>query len=372
MPQSKPLPDLHIPHSRSTVSVSIIDSTGHVSNIPVKAFMEPPVPGYDLLSAPCYSFLIKRNNPENPSKYDTLLFDLGIRKDVDNSPKVILERINNGGFKVSVSKNISEILQDNGEDLNSVGGIIWSHHHWDHTGDPSTFAPSTDLIVGPTFKSKFVPGYPTKEDSLVDERAWEGRDLREIDFDSESNGLKLGRFRAYDFFGDGSFYLLESPGHTMNHMCGLARTSAEPAEFIIMGGDICHHGGEWRPNAYVPLPENIQPNPLVAPFAETASVCPGSIFEAIHPNKSSDEPFMKPAGAVHEDQQQVIESAQKWEEFDAAANVFAVIAHDQSLFDILEYYPKRANNWREKGWKDQGRWRFLRDFDTGNDEHKPQ
>lgn len=36
-----------------------------------------------------------------------------------------------------------------------------------------------------------------------------GRQLREIDF---TNAFPIGDFRAVDFFGDGSFYLLDSPG----------------------------------------------------------------------------------------------------------------------------------------------------------------
>jgi glyoxylase-like metal-dependent hydrolase (beta-lactamase superfamily II) len=97
------------------------------------------------------------------------------------------------------------------------------------------FPSSTELVVGPGFKEAFVPAYPTVEDSQVDERAWEGRSLREIDFDAEGNGLKLGQYKAMDFYGDGSFYLLDTPGHAIGHMCGLARTSADPPEFIFMG-----------------------------------------------------------------------------------------------------------------------------------------
>lgn len=39
-----------------------------------------------------------------------------------------------------------------------------------------------------------------------------GRNLREVNFDTDSNGLRLGRFQAIDYFGDGSFYLLDAPG----------------------------------------------------------------------------------------------------------------------------------------------------------------
>lgn len=44
-----------------------------------------------------------------------------------------------------------------------------SHWHWDHIGDPSTFPPSTRLVVGPGFKEAFLPGYPAKSDSPVRE-----------------------------------------------------------------------------------------------------------------------------------------------------------------------------------------------------------
>ena len=242
----------------------------------------------------------------------------------------------------------------------------------DHTGDPSTFPGSTDLIVGPGFKEAFVPAYPTVENSPVDEKAWENRTLREIDFDAEGKGLKIGKYKAFDFFGDGSFYLLDTPGHAVGHMCGLARTSTDPPEFIFMGGDIAHHGGEFRPTQFLPRPENIVPNPLVAPYSKQGPVCPGSLFEAIHPNKSSTEPFYTPTTkGVHKDAQQAKESIDSLGEFDGHDNIFVNVAHDTSIYDVVEFFPKVANGWSQKRWREEGLWRFLRDFDTGSEEHRP-
>ena len=242
----------------------------------------------------------------------------------------------------------------------------------DHTGDPSTFPSSADLIVGPGFKKAFVPGYPTVEDSPVAESAYKDRNLREIDFDSESQGLKLGQLRALDFYGDGSFYLLDTPGHAQGHICGLARTSANPPEFIFMGGDIAHHGGEFRPTQYLPLPENIVPNPLVPPYSRQAHVCPGSIFEEIHPKRSTTEPYYVPTSqGVHQDAKDAKVSIDKMTEFDAQDDIFVNVAHDSSLHDVVEFFPKTANEWSKKHWKEEGRWRFLRDFPTGSEEHQP-
>jgi glyoxylase-like metal-dependent hydrolase (beta-lactamase superfamily II) len=230
----------------------------------------------------------------------------------------------------------------------------------DHTGDPSTFPLSTDLIVGPGFKSAFVPAWPTNPDSPLDEKAWENRHLREIDFNTEGKGLKIGQYSAFDFYGDGSFYLLDTPGHAIGHMCGLARTSINPPEFIFMGGDIAHHGGEFRPTQYLPLPKVVS---LGAPFSKNAPVCPGEIFEAIHRNKSSTEPFYVPTPGVHADVAETTRSIEKLYEFDADERIFVNIAHDISIYDMLEYYPKTANGWSGKGWKEEGRWRFLKDFE---------
>ena len=29
----------------------------------------------------------------------------------------------------------------------------------------------------------------------------------------------IGGFRSYDWFGDANFYLLDTPGHTIGHIC---------------------------------------------------------------------------------------------------------------------------------------------------------
>ena len=141
----------------------------------------------------------------------------------------------------------------------------------------------------------------------------------------------------------------------------------------VTGGDIAHHGGEFRPTRFLPLPEDISPSPLGAPYARSAPRCPGSIFEAIHPHKSSTEPFYVPTvGGVHLDGQQTKETIDKLADFDAQDDVFVNIAHDMSLFDVVEFFPKTANGWSQKRWKQEGMWRFLRDFDTGSAKHKPQ
>lgn len=119
-----------------------------------------------------------------------------------------------GGAIVDVEKDVADQLTEANVPLESINSIIWSHHHLDHIGDPSLFPKSTSLIVGPGFKTDKTtfPGYPTNPDALVGESAFEGRELVELDF---SSGLDIGGFPSIDYFDDGSFYLLKSPGHSM-------------------------------------------------------------------------------------------------------------------------------------------------------------
>jgi glyoxylase-like metal-dependent hydrolase (beta-lactamase superfamily II) len=353
-------PPLNIPNSPKTVKVSIIETTSHMRNFPMWTFVEPLMAGHHEMEGGSYAFLVE--HAKSGHKYDTLVFDLGVRLDWEkNSPPKFVEAIKKGFHHIKVEKDTSTILLENGVNLNDVGAIIWSHWHFDHTGNPGNFPGTTDLIVGPGFKANMLPGYPTVADSVIDERLWAGRELREIDFVREGNGLKIGKFNAVDLYGDGSFYLLNTPGHTIGHISALARTTAEPPTFIFMGGDIAHHGGEFRPTSYLPLPEDITPHPVKGPMFS----CPGELFVAVHPKKSRTEPFFNPTtlpGSWHHSHQEATSTIDKLTEFDAYEHIFPVIAHDNSLLDVIDFYPKPANDWLAKGWKQKSFWGFLSDF----------
>lgn len=123
-----------------TISIRIIDSTSFVTG-PIAPFMSPPMVGFEKLAAPAYSFLIQHKSGRN------LLFDLGVRKDWRNMAKPTVDQIDAVGFNVQVEKNVIDILEENGLKGSDIEAIIWSHWHWDHNGDPSTFPGSTTLIV---------------------------------------------------------------------------------------------------------------------------------------------------------------------------------------------------------------------------------
>ena len=241
--------------------------------------------------------------------------------------------------------------------------------HFDHTGDPSTFPPSTKLIVGQGFKDAFLPGYPADPNGHILESDYKDRELMEIDF--SKSDINIGRFKAYDYFGDGSFYILDSPGHAIGHVNGLARTHTSPPAFVHLGGDSIHHAAEIRPTEYLPLPDTIQPSPI--PNVHTMT-CPGHIFTPILRNGSKTEPILEfqdafkdwgadPKYGLIVDEPALKDTIHKDEELDAGDDVFTFIAHDWSLKGVISEWPESLNQWKEKGWKEQTRWKFLEDFE---------
>ncbi|KAF2232483.1 Metallo-hydrolase/oxidoreductase [Viridothelium virens] len=368
-----PAPPLNIPKSDATVSVSIIDSTTWIE-MPMYPFFEPDVPGKTQLTCPAYSFLIT-----NGSSKRKILFDLGVPKDWTNMAPKIVNMIQKAGWSVTVEKNVSDILIENDIPLTDVEAIVWSHHHWDHIGDPSTFPSSTSVIVGPGFKQTYTPGYPTNPDSVLRDSDFTNRSLIELSF--SPNPLKIGRFDAFDYFGDGSFYLLSTPGHTIGHLCGLARTTpspppsststSTPPTFIFMAGDACHLGGEFRPTSYLPLPTTLHLHPHSQPSTRLSpSPCPGTAFQRLHrchldATASATQPFYTVTRHLAHDLAQANWTIDGLKEFDAAPEVLVVLAHDEWLRGVLDFFPRRLDAWWERGWGEEVRWRFLGDFETG-------
>jgi glyoxylase-like metal-dependent hydrolase (beta-lactamase superfamily II) len=297
-------------------------------------------------------------------------FDLGCRKDYWNHPPAISQRLGDVIPGLRVSKNTSEILEEQGIPLNSITSVVWSHYHWDHTGNVSLFPPTTSLIVGPDFHSK-LPGYPTNTKSPINESDFAGRELISLAFDTD---LHIGRFSAHDLFGDGSFYLLDSPGHCVGHICGLARVT--PTSFVFMGGDICHFSGDFRPSASYPLPD-----PIPQGYLDEASFfpkpCPCSLFTKRHPrvsgSASEDEKRSTPFYEVTDhpksayiDPPVAAESVRKMQEFDDSPDVLVCIAHDPVLLEVLPTLNqdpgKDLNVWKEQGWKETCHWGWLNEL----------
>lgn len=357
---------LQIPLSSSAVDVSVIDTTTFFNNNPCAIFLEPIYSGWETSHIPVYSFLIHHKSSDQ-----RILFDLGLRKNWQTHlPPNLLKQIATIGIDIKVEKDVSEILKDNGLPLANINHIILSHHHWDHVGDPSKFPASTSLIVGPGYKNKYLPGWPADpECTATTTDTYTGREVIELDVTSNDKKVrKIGPYSAYDWFGDESFYILSTPGHTTGHLCCLARTTSygDASTFMFIGGDIAHHCAIFRPTPYCPLPETISPAPYEGPHSQSS--CSGDLFASVHrlraepdgKKKSRETPFcVIPDGWVDEDYKLAQKTLDQMQPFDGDENVFTIFAHDETVMDIIDFYPKKANSWKAEGWANRSHWRFL-------------
>lgn len=343
-----------LPPGETVLSVKLINPVNFGPSV-LSRFMAPAVPGLETFkSAPSLSFLL-----EHPSGRK-FVWDLGIRKDYTNYAPSIVRYIPTTKYDIQVEKDVVEILQDGGIAASEIEGVFWSHWHWDHIGNPDSFPKSTDLIVGRGFKEGMLPGAPANPDSPIQESDYEGRRLREISFDGPLVST-IGKFPAFDFFGDGSFYILDSPGHAIGHMCGLARTSSSPDSFILLGGDVCHYAGIFRPSVQVPIPLSITPHPCVS--SELPSLCPGAAWEELQHSRgrsATDSLYDMTYGL---DIPLATTTRNALQELDCLNNVFVIIAHDASIRDGVKHFPHTLNNWMADGLGQKLRWDFLRELE---------
>ncbi|KIW13349.1 hypothetical protein PV08_08537 [Exophiala spinifera] len=342
-----------LPQGETAVKVAIL-CNAKLSGIPMSRFASPSIRGLEILrDCPSFSFYL-----EHPSGR-RVLFDVGVRKDVSNLSPSLKQRIVDGGWTASVISEVPEILENYGISRQSIECVIWSHWHWDHIGDMSKFPNSTSLVTGPGFSSALLPSFPSRIDSPLLETDYQGRILREIaDFET-----RVGDLPAHDFFGDGSFQLLSTPGHAVGHLAGLARTTTSSGgtddTFILMGGDCCHHMAMLRPSIAYPLPCEISLSTIPASTKATDG------FNRVDYGKGHSKQLLEisdyPNGeSAALDVQQAKRSLDELRLLEAQEErVLFVIAHDKSLLDVVELFPNLANDWKRKDWGRKARWAFL-------------
>ena len=218
--------------------------------------------------------------------------------------------------KPKADREAHEILSQDGEVLSKdIDHIVLSHLHWDHVGDTKNYK-NAEVISGPGSKAVAVPGYPTLPNSPFNEDTiLNAAKYRELSYENDK-WQSLGPFpKVIDFFGDGSFYIIDTPGHMKGHLGSLARTG--PEEFVFMGGDCCHHR-----------------RLLVDDRAEISFTC-------------------GPAGmpGFHSDLAAAKETIARVKIFDRSDNVLVVLAHDNTIVKTLPLYPQVLNGWKAKGQK---------------------
>ncbi|KAF7289879.1 Metallo-beta-lactamase superfamily protein [Mycena indigotica] len=339
--------DLGVPPSLATVTVKIFDiiQAGDHDNVkaPATGAFEPVLSGHEYLKCPIFTFYI-----EHAPTQQHVLFDLGMRKDLENcAPQVstLLQKA------FPVKTDIVDLIEADGIGRESINAVIWSHSHVDHTGDISRFPSSTSLVIS---EELALETYETDPSSTLLPSDVEGRTIKRVSFD-----LKIGDFNAHDYFGDGSLYLLAVPGHQVGHLCGLARTT--PTSFVLMGADSCHHIGALRPTA---LLHRNYPCPAALTDNTKATVSNVHFGESGTENafdlKAQTDPLLRINNSpYHADATVAHRSAHSLTAFDANPDVLVILAHDSSVLPLFRQMPVTLDDWKTKGWKEMTVWAFL-------------
>jgi glyoxylase-like metal-dependent hydrolase (beta-lactamase superfamily II) len=117
--------------------------------------------------------------------------------------------------------------------------IVSSHAHWDHCRPIRNVFPQATAVFGPGTQEACCPGH--LQDSSLQ---WDGRY-----FDPERATEKMEEFagpwqqfgpfdKAMDYFGDGSFWIIQAPGHMPGNCLAVARLRT--GDWICLGSDCCH------------------------------------------------------------------------------------------------------------------------------------
>jgi glyoxylase-like metal-dependent hydrolase (beta-lactamase superfamily II) len=250
------------------VTVSALDA-GHLT-LPEKLFVTDADPD-KRATVPSLSFLIQ--HPSSNGGTTKLVFDLGVKRDLKGYAPAQQAHIAARQPIITEPDCTGSIRQGGLDPAKDIDIVILSHVHWDHVGTPQDFSGAVfvvgsgtmDLLkngagllypaalfnddeVPPSSAVEF-PAVPNHGDDMSEYNAG-ARALKHWEPSAEAKA-KLGAVadswswkplasfpNALDFFGDGSLYVIDSPGHLYGHVNLLARIAAD--KYVYLGGDCCH------------------------------------------------------------------------------------------------------------------------------------
>jgi glyoxylase-like metal-dependent hydrolase (beta-lactamase superfamily II) len=242
---------------KSSAIVSVHPLRSGLFTLPEKFFVTPLSDPDARRTVPSLSFLIQHQNNSNDATPTTrILFDLGLRRDVNLYQPAIRQHVSTR-TPLSTSPDVVQSLSSGGLSPEDIDHVILSHVHWDHIGSPSDF-PKANFVVGKGscsllsgaqkqigkhshFEADLLPSGRTIElaEPTRISSSFTAKEPGSISFERPWRAVNIFP-NAIDIFDDGSVYIISAPGHLPGHLNLLCRVSVQPAKYIYLAGDSCH------------------------------------------------------------------------------------------------------------------------------------
>ncbi|KPM40122.1 hypothetical protein AK830_g6428 [Neonectria ditissima] len=122
--------------------------------------------------------------------------------------------------------------------------VLFSHAHWDHCRPVKKEFPNAKVFFGPGTTSHCSPGH-IQDGQIMPMIQWDSRffgdETAKTETYQELSGpwVQWGPFdKAMDYFGDGSLWIIQAPGHMAGNLAAVVRKS--PGNHVILASDCCH------------------------------------------------------------------------------------------------------------------------------------
>lgn len=238
------------PSSPNQAYVKVSALNGGFLTLPERNFVTDADPE-KAVTAPSMCFLIEHLTP-GATKPERIVFDLGIKRDFAKYLPATQEHITQRQ-PVYCTPDVRCSLRNGGlEPVKDIDYVILSHVHWDHIGTPSDY-PNSKFIVGSGTRyilENGAPNYPSdriiQKDVLPADRTIElppvpgsDRAFMAAAEQTQHRWQSISALpNAVDYFGDGSVWIVNAPGHIQGHVNALLRV--RPEKWVYLGGDCCH------------------------------------------------------------------------------------------------------------------------------------
>ncbi|KAF2462455.1 beta-lactamase-like protein [Lineolata rhizophorae] len=181
----------------------------------------------------------------HPGSGRHIMWDLGNSSDREDYTPWVQNVMFSMTKPVGPRCSLVDQLKDIGVDSSQIDTVVFSHAHWDHCRPIHKEFPQAKAFFGPGTRDFCSPGH-IRDGKPDPEVQWDGRIFgddatRTMDWgELQGPWVEWASFnRAMDFFGDGSFWVMQAPGHMPGNMCAAAKLQ-DGGEWVVLGSDCCH------------------------------------------------------------------------------------------------------------------------------------